>query len=126
MICSSVAKLLLTSRRESPKKLATTWIVYGLDQDGLEKKFIDKEIGYGVIAKLDMASSRNWIWRHREIGYGVIATKQFEKGSFILHYTGDLITKKESERRERKYSRCSAKTQFPRCYLINFRHRESS
>ena len=34
---------------------------------------------------------------------GVFTTKQFKKGMFLLQYSGDIISKKEGEKREMIY-----------------------
>eukprot|EP00794_Sanderia_malayensis_P021147 gene21147-23224_t len=66
----------------NPAEIAKLWIRKHQDQDGLDKKFIDESIGWGVIAK-----------------------KTFEKGSFLLEYIGDTVSRKEGEIREKKYEK---------------------
>ena len=59
--------------------------------------------------------------RHREYtylfivyipGYGVFAAREFEKGSFLLEYPGELISSEFGEKREDEYERCG-KGNFP-------------
>ncbi|KAK3085669.1 hypothetical protein FSP39_006918, partial [Pinctada imbricata] len=69
----------LQSKRVSPLDDAVYWCEAGLDRDGLESRFIDSNIGYGVFA-----------------------TSAFHKGSFLLEYCGDRITPEEAEEKEKK------------------------
>lgn len=43
-------------------------------------------------------------WIDDVIGYGVFAVKDFEKGSFLLEYSGEHITQSEGEKRMTTYS----------------------
>ena len=43
------SKILLKPKRLTPIKAAEMWIGYGLDQDGLEKRYIDERIGESKI-----------------------------------------------------------------------------
>jgi len=37
-------------------------------------------------------------------GFGVVATRDYQKGDFLLEYVGEQITQEEGERRQRKYA----------------------
>eukprot|EP00112_Aurelia_sp_Birch-Aquarium-sp1_P010795 Seg2294.2 transcript_id=Seg2294.2/GoldUCD/mRNA.D3Y31 product="N-lysine methyltransferase KMT5A-A" protein_id=Seg2294.2/GoldUCD/D3Y31 len=52
------------------------------DQPGLEAKFVEETIGMGVYT-----------------------SKPFKKGCFLLHYSGELISREEAEWRERHYKK---------------------
>lgn len=39
------------------------------------------------------------------IGHGVFTTRDFEKGSFLLEYPGELITSEEGEARNEEYKK---------------------
>eukprot|EP00794_Sanderia_malayensis_P021065 gene21065-23119_t len=66
----------------NPTEIAKMWIRKHEDQDGLEKRFISPSIGWGVIAM-----------------------KSFEKGSFLLQYIGETVSREEGENREKKYEK---------------------
>lgn len=66
-------------QRLSQEENLRFWCESGLDQDGFEKKLIDKKIGFGVFT-----------------------TQQFTKGSFLLEYVGERITPKEADEREKR------------------------
>jgi SET domain-containing protein len=51
----------------------------------------------------------------------VFANKNFKKGSFLLEYVGERITKKEAERREVKQQQKSN-----RYYMFYYRYGEKS
>jgi SET domain-containing protein len=40
---------------------------------------------------------------------GVFATRQFQKGDFLVQYCGEVITKDEGEKRDTRRSRNNAK-----------------
>jgi hypothetical protein len=54
-------------------------------------------------------------------GSGVYATQDFRKGDFLVEYAGDLISKKEAERRER-----TLYAKHKRCYIYFFKHSEKT
>lgn len=39
------------------------------------------------------------------IGFGVFTARRFERGNFLLHYAGDLLSLSEAKTREKKYNR---------------------
>ncbi|XP_078322112.1 N-lysine methyltransferase KMT5A-A-like [Crassostrea virginica] len=65
-------------KRYNPDEDAKYWCLAGLDKDGLEKKYIN-----------------------RNIGYGVFASEKIEKGTFLLEYVGERISPSEDDRRKR-------------------------
>ena len=54
------------------------------------------------------------------LGYGLFATRQFEKGDFLLEYVGERITPKMAADRDRKYAKEDSKA-YPRCYIFNYK-----
>nr|XP_022905874.1 N-lysine methyltransferase KMT5A-like [Onthophagus taurus] len=52
-------------------------------------------------------------------GRGVVTTKTFEKGDFVVEYSGDLIDLTEANRREQKYSLDHTAG----CYMYYFKYR---
>jgi histone-lysine N-methyltransferase SETD8 len=50
-------------------------------------------------------------------GRGVVATKDFQKGEFIVQYYGQLISKQEASQREKAYEKDGKG-----CYLLQFEH----
>ncbi|XP_064601264.1 N-lysine methyltransferase KMT5A-A-like [Liolophura sinensis] len=69
---------LQTSEKYSP---LTKALGSGRDQEGFEVRYIN---GY--------------------IGHGVFASQKFNTGDFLLEYKGDLVSRKEGERREAQYT----------------------
>lgn len=57
------------------------------------------------------------VYINKAIGYGVIATKSFKKGEFLLQYPGDLISEREGKRRNTIYAE-----EGHGCYLFYFSH----
>ncbi|CAH0548989.1 unnamed protein product [Brassicogethes aeneus] len=53
-------------------------------------------------------------------GRGVIATKDFEKGDYVIEYAGELIDTLEAKKREEQY----AQDQTTGCYMYYFKHNE--
>ncbi|XP_017769249.1 PREDICTED: histone-lysine N-methyltransferase pr-set7 isoform X2 [Nicrophorus vespilloides] len=52
-------------------------------------------------------------------GRGVVANKMFQRGDFVVEYSGDLIDTAEAKRREVKY----AQDQNTGCYMYYFKHK---
>ena len=57
-------------------------------------------------------------------GQGVLAGREFAKGEYVCEYAGDLIDKKEAERREAAYRSEAAKEgrQEIMCYMYFLKH----
>ena len=51
-----------------------------------------------------------------EKGRGVIATRQFQKGDYVVEYFGDLISEPDAKMREEKYS----EDESVGCYMLYF------
>lgn len=51
-------------------------------------------------------------------GRGVIANRLFERGDFVVEYSGDLIHSTEAKRRELIYAQDRTKG----CYMYYFKH----
>ena len=52
-------------------------------------------------------------------GYGVLSQRVFDKGEFICEYVGDLVDKKEADKREKEYER-----EEKGCYMLYFKFNE--
>ncbi|XP_076253877.1 N-lysine methyltransferase KMT5A-A-like [Rhynchophorus ferrugineus] len=55
-------------------------------------------------------------------GRGVFATKDFEKGSFVVEYSGDFISLLEANVREEEYSQ----NESTGCYMYYFRYNDQT
>lgn len=55
-------------------------------------------------------------------GRGVFATKNFEKGSFVVEYSGDFISLMEANMREAQY----ATDETTGCYMYYFRYNDQT
>jgi SET domain-containing protein len=53
-------------------------------------------------------------------GYGIKATRFIPKGSFMIEYVGEVLTKVEGLNRDRKYDKDEEG-----CFLLFFKHKES-
>ena len=53
-------------------------------------------------------------------GRGVVATQPFKRGQFVCEYSGELISKKEAEMREQRYSQDPSIGS----YMYYFTHRD--
>ncbi len=51
-------------------------------------------------------------------GWGVIAMKSFEKGSFLLKYIGETVSREDGENREKEYEKKKLG-----CYLYFFSYK---
>lgn len=51
-------------------------------------------------------------------GRGVVASREFDKGDFVVEYSGELIDLNEAKRREEKY----ASNESTGCYMYYFKH----
>ena len=54
-------------------------------------------------------------------GVGVFASKSFQSRSFLLQYSGELITEAEEDRQEKEYAKSSKE-----CYMYFFELEERS
>lgn len=54
----------------------------------------------------------------KDKGRGVIASKEFNKGDFVVEYSGELIDLTEAKQREEKY----ANNETTGCYMYYFKH----
>lgn len=53
-------------------------------------------------------------------GRGIVTTRSFQRGEFVVEYTGDLISMAEANDREAKYSADDNTG----CYMYYFKHNE--
>ena len=81
-----------------------------------ECKDLDKDIRKVVMEEIRMEEIRMSLWRNLFAGMGVFATKRFSKGDFLLHYSGELVTRKKGEERETVYGDSE------RSYMYFFSH----
>ncbi|XP_030754947.1 N-lysine methyltransferase KMT5A-A-like [Sitophilus oryzae] len=78
-----------------------------------------KQLEYMVICEMEDGLESRYT---EGKGRGVFATKDFEKGSFVVEYSGDFISLMEANEREDQYSRDEATG----CYMYYFKYNDQT